>query len=250
MIVLQPLQGTRKQIEDILDDAGRFLRAIHRTPRFLEKLLPSVIWGDPDRQKGPLYLTFDDGPDPTCTPLLLKTLDELEIDVSFFILGEKCLHNADIVEQLMESRHSVGYHGLNHQSWLFRLRSELDPVMNPETLEHLGGNNPFSRTKQEPLFLRPPYGRFDLAAISRAHLLGGKLVLWRLSTNDWLESSTPETLAVTLLQRARPGDIVLLHDGVPGSDHVVEALRLAVPILRRRGYNFATLDSLMNKENR
>ncbi len=247
--MLRPLQGTRKQLYDILDDIGHLLPNIQRTPRALEKLFPHVVWGDEDRERGSLYLTFDDGPHPTYTPLLLNTLDELEIEASFFVLGEKCLQHGDLLERLLNSRHTVGYHGLNHESWLFRLRTQLELVMDPGTLEHLGGNNPFRASPKGSLLLRPPYGRFDLATIARARRLGGKLVLWRLSTNDWLASSTPESLAVTLLQRVQPGDIVLLHDGAAGSDHVAEALGLAVPILRRRGYRFAALDSLMMKED-
>jgi peptidoglycan/xylan/chitin deacetylase (PgdA/CDA1 family) len=74
--------------------------------------------------------------------------------------------------------------------------------------------------------------------------LAKRVVLWDVNSFDW-KDHPPAEVARRVLERARPGSIVLMHDG--GRDHqvTVDAVRLLVPELRARGYELATVSATL-----
>ncbi|GMA87764.1 hypothetical protein GCM10025868_30140 [Angustibacter aerolatus] len=88
--------------------------------------------------------------------------------------------------------------------------------------------------------MRPPFGAVDAhvrAALAARHL---QTVLWDVDTEDWEEPGTKHVVH-ELEHEARPGRVVLLHDGGGDRHETVAALRQALPVLARRGYRFEAL---------
>ena len=59
-------------------------------------------------------LTFDDGPSPKYTPLLLDGLKERNVQATFFLLGKNVKENQELVQRMQAEGHLLGNHTYNH----------------------------------------------------------------------------------------------------------------------------------------
>jgi peptidoglycan/xylan/chitin deacetylase (PgdA/CDA1 family) len=155
-------------------------------------------------------LTFDDGPDPVATPLVLDALCAYDVRATFFVLGRAAERWPDLVRRMVAEGHRVGNHGYTHRK-LHRLgpaavRRELEAGAN--AIERVCGAWP--RYFRAPHAFRNPW----VSCIARS--LGQTTVGWCLGVWD---SDRPgaEVIAARVLAGIRPGSVVLLHDG-DGSD--------------------------------
>lgn len=204
-----------------------------------------AMWeGPPERSGRPVvYLTFDDGPNPTATPALLDVLREKNVSATFFLIP-KHVHEgtAPILRRMFEEGHAVALHSADR--WLvLKSPDELAQVIDDaaDNVERLGGHRPC------PLF-RPHGGWRSLSMMrglrrSRHRLVGWSWMMWDW---NWGRRRTASSVASRVLARAKPGRIIVIHDGHhkdPAADrrYAVEAARLIVDGLRARGYAFAPL---------
>jgi len=136
-------------------------------------------------------LTFDDGPDPDSTPLVLDVLADLGLKATFFMTGEQAERHPAIAARVADEGHEAALHGYEH------LR---EPP--PGDLER--GLEAVARaTGQRPTRFRPPYGRAWEAPL--------ETVLWSAWGLDW-EPIGPDRIADLVVRDLEPGAIVLLHD--------------------------------------
>ncbi len=203
---------------------------VYRTPRLLERLFPSVIWGHPDKQNGPLILTFDDGPDPDATPAVLDILETYGISALFFVQGNRVKGSEKLLEEMTTRGHGIGYHGLTHQTWWFRgarnRHYQMDPSFIPDMTQL-----PFTT----PLLLRPPYGRLGPLVVRSAREMNALLLEFTLVVGDWLEGKTRDILIEDLYTLATPGDIVVLHDGSRNGAILSDVLQTTIPRWQDKG---------------
>ena len=84
------------------------------TPKILRTYYPSnLIWDIATTEKV-LYLTFDDGPHPTITPLVLDTLKQYDARATFFCIGKNVMNYIAVYEQILADGHAVGNHTSHH----------------------------------------------------------------------------------------------------------------------------------------
>jgi len=216
---------------------------VNRTPLFLESLFPSIIWGGADRQNGAIYLTFDDGPDPLTTPLILDFLNANRIPAAFFFRGDRIEAHHDLMSQLDFRLHLIGYHGFTHRAWCFLSKNQREKEMNPFSHEESILTETY-RNQNHPLLLRPPYGRFTLITLRQIKMLKGRLVLWRLVLNDWLSGKIEDQIADDFISQVCPGDIVVFHDGGKNGHLLQRVLEKSIPCLLQSGLHFGSLAEL------
>jgi peptidoglycan-N-acetylglucosamine deacetylase len=178
-------------------------------------------------------LTFDDGPDPVDTPKLLDLLHEKGVKATFFVVGKRADQHPEIVRRAWAEGHLIANHTWSHYS-LFcflpphRLRAEID--RGTESIRRICGF--------QPQFFRSPVGlRHPLLA---PYLQDAKLeyVSWSIRTRDTLTANS-SVVARRILNKAASGDIILLHDHLPGgADAMLEALPRVIDELRERGFEF------------
>jgi peptidoglycan/xylan/chitin deacetylase (PgdA/CDA1 family) len=167
--------------------------------------------GRPDH----LALTFDDGPDPASTPLILDCLDELGWKATFFCLGTQAERSPGLVRELAARGHEIGVHGQDHRSHLLRPAPSViaDVARARSILEDLTG--------RPVRWFRPPYGGVSVSSLAAAHRARLRMILWTTWGLDWQEDATPETVARNVSRTFHPGATVLLHDSditsTPGS---------------------------------
>lgn len=160
-----------------------------------------------------IMLTFDDGPHSTLTPRLLDILREKKVRVTFFVLGFKALDNPDIVKRMLADGHEVASHGWSHTALSKISRDQILPQLEQtgRVIEEL--------TKKKPAFYRPPFGGTNakLNEMISGAAPGGaqmKVVLWSIDSQDW-DMTDPTAIAKGVVDRAKPGDVVLCHDVLP-----------------------------------
>lgn len=178
-----------------------------------------------------IALTFDDGPHPKYTEMLLDGLKERGIKASFFVTGEHAQLYPDLIRRMQEEGHLIGNHTYSH----IQLKNHNREIYKQELKET---NQTISEiTGETPLFVRPPYGTWDKAFEKELNMLP---VLWTIDPHDWC---TMDASCVTcrVLSDVEENDIILLHDNYETS--VIAALQIA-DALTAEGYEFVTVDAL------
>jgi peptidoglycan/xylan/chitin deacetylase (PgdA/CDA1 family) len=174
-------------------------------------------------------LTFDDGPDPGSTPLILDALDGFGWKATFFCLGSQVERSPELAVEIVGRGHELGAHGYLHTSHLRR------PI--PWAVRDLRRAERLLEdvTGQRLRWFRPPYGALSASSVVAARSSGLQTVLWTTWGRDWREDATGDTVAHDVTRTFYPGATVLLHDSditsAPGS---WKATLDALPILAER----------------
>lgn len=186
-------------------------------------------------------LTFDDGPNPDATPLILDALAARGVKATFFILGRHAEQWPELVKRVADEGHAIGNHGYFHRKLHFK-----SPAYVRRDLE-LGTAAIESAAHVRPRLFRAPHGFRSPWVTAIARSLGQRTVGWSLGVWD---SDRPgvDVIADRTVKGARPGSILLLHDGDgydPRGDRVqtARAVPLIVDRLLAQGYWFERVDA-------
>jgi peptidoglycan/xylan/chitin deacetylase (PgdA/CDA1 family) len=209
---------------------------------------PTVNWFGGTISHGPrsgnqVAITFDDGPDDTYTLAVRDILDAHGVKATFFTVGKALAARPDISRALLDDGQLLGDHSYHHDYWRW-----LDPRY-PE-LERT--QDAFQRLLGVcPGFFRPPHGQrtpFMSWLVDRRDMA---MVTWDVSAADW-SSHDGADVAANILERVKPGSIILLHDGLDGKVHadrsvLLTALPLILDGLKQRGLQPVRLDQLLGR---
>ena len=122
-------------------------------------LFPSLVWQMPSQK---IFLTFDDGPHPVATPIVLDMCKENNIRATFFLTGKNISGNEQIVRRIVEEGHSIGIHAYTHTRALAlsKERTKEEILKTQHLLQ--------SMTMQRIRLFRPPFGFFSWNTIAAA----------------------------------------------------------------------------------
>lgn len=208
-------------------------------------MFADVFWRGQD-DVDEVALTFDDGPSPEHTPLVLDMLDKAKVSATFFVIGRKALAHPEIVKAIVEKGHALGLHSFAHDR-LFSLRGlkavREDLQRGVQCLEGITG--------QKPRLFRPPIGHSNPRIAKAAHELGLVFVGWSVRALDGLESARPEGVAKRVRAGLKPGAVVLLHDAAERDNFrpaSLDALPSILKTMRERGYKGVRVDRWLDAE--
>ncbi|MFG6462966.1 polysaccharide deacetylase family protein [Roseateles sp. DXS20W] len=210
------------------------------TSRTLTLKREGAAWGTaqhaalPGLAPGEVVLTFDDGPRPESTPLVLKALADQCVKATFFMNGEPMSRHPALARQVRDAGHTVGMHGYRHDNF-----SQLPAEDQVRDLKAM------IAAYVDALGVQPAAYRFPFLAESPV-LMGAlsKQGITVMSVDagaeDWLPGQSPQMLADKLLgQLAKSGGgIVLLHDA---QDQTAKALPFLLQTLRAKGFKVVHL---------
>jgi len=172
-----------------------------------------------------LYLTFDDGPQLEWTPKVLQVLAKHNAKATFFVLGQEVAAHPELLTLERAAGHHIGNHTWDHPM-LTRLPAA---KMRQEI---------FSGVKSK--CFRPPFRDTNAGVEATAASYHQRQVLWDVDTKDWSKPGTAQILRA-ILGGARPGAIILMHDGGGNRSETVAALDQALTQLTRQGYVYRSL---------
>lgn len=196
-------------------------------PDILRPFLGQLTWRRHTSEKV-IYLTFDDGPEPEVTPLVLDILDNYDLKATFFCVGENVEKNAETYSELIRRGHKTGNHTFNHLKGY--------SVSMPEYVENV---KIAARSIDSKLF-RPPYGRITYRQ-RKALENDYEIIMWDIITHDYNRNLTPETIMKTVRRYSRNGSIVVFHDSIKAKYNVLTVLPLAIEYWKAEGYRFGVL---------
>ncbi|MGL5544974.1 MAG: polysaccharide deacetylase family protein [Cetobacterium sp.] len=185
-----------------------------------------------------IALTFDDGPKIKVTEQILNVLKENEIKGTFFIVGVNGKRFPEILNKIYEEGHQIANHSYNHPN--------LRKISMENVKKELNDTNLIisSVTGEDVKYFRPPYG--SLGKSQKEELkknMGMISVMWNVCPQDWEKKYDADQIAKFLVENAKDRGVVLLHDYSKTAD----ALKVAIPILKEKGYEFVTVEELYKK---
>lgn len=200
-----------------------------------EAVLPPsiVVWRGKERPRR-VALTFDDGPTPL-TRDYLDVLDQLGARATFFLVGELCAQNPELVREIAARGHELANHGYTHRPFPKLGMRELSREL--ELTQAL-----LPRTRQGRALVRPPYGAVSPTSLLTCAQQGFTTVLWSLNSGDWVRHDPAEVAQTFTSRTAAGGDIVLLHEGQPWT---MNALPTIVGELKKAGHELVTVSELL-----
>jgi peptidoglycan/xylan/chitin deacetylase (PgdA/CDA1 family) len=197
-------------------------------------LTPADIYRG-DRTRPALALTFDDGPFPIYTTLLLDTLAQLGVKATFFLVGENVQEYPFLAQAIVQAGHEVANHSFHHPHLTQLSATQMNEEL-AQTQDILT-----ALTGQSPRYFRPPYGEYSAALMRVAHNFGLSTVFWTTGGGDYASPSADALLA-KVLKQADSGGILVLHQGVPGTIRLMPQMTEA---LAQRGFTFTTVGELL-----
>ncbi len=184
-------------------------------------------------------LTFDDGPNPPYTGQILGILARYQVPATFFCIGlQASAHPADI------GRMVAAGHGLGNHTWSHPFLPDLTRAQLAEQLDRTDEAVARAAGGGAPGLFRPPYGSRSPDVLRWLGERGSPIVLWDVDPSDWARPGAA-LIAGRVLTWARPGTIILMHDGGGDRSQTVAALPLVIEGLLDRGFRFTLATDLL-----
>jgi peptidoglycan/xylan/chitin deacetylase (PgdA/CDA1 family) len=202
---------------------------IYSAPFWLRVLYPrQLLWRVPTSRRE-VFLTFDDGPIPGVTPLVLDILNRYNVKATFFCVGENVQKHPDVFSLLKSGGHVVGNHTFHHlKAWKSTREEYLSDV---EQANALVGSSLF----------RPPHGQLNrriAAHLKRKY----KIVMWSALTGDYNQNLDGEQCLAHAIKHTRPGAIIVFHDSLKARQRMEYALPLYIEYCLSEGYSLGILE--------
>ncbi len=184
-----------------------------------------------------IALTFDDGPSPY-TPQIVAALVRMHATATFFVVGQQLTYFSAGLRDEVAHGFEVGDHTTNH--------AMLSVLGAGGQRAQIAGDASAIERRGAPAvqLFRPPYGVYNATTLTILHRLHMLLVTWSVDPGDWRR---PGSVAImrAVLRAARPGAIVIMHDGGGDRSQTVAALPRIIRGLRRMHYDLVTVAHLL-----
>ena len=238
LVILLILFAARNQFYLIGEETGDAKNELGKTLFQIETLFNHKLITQANTKEKIVALTFDDGPDPRFTPTVLDILKRYQVPATFFVIGQSCEKYPEIVKREQAEGHEIENHTYTHPDLTKDnvLQTEEEIQKNQAIIERL--------TNKEPHYFRPPKRLFTNNTLDVAEANGLQTILWSVCV-EHQAAKTVEDMANRVIKYAKPGTIILTHDGRLDRTRSVEALPLIIEGYQKQGYRFVRLDELL-----
>lgn len=187
-----------------------------------------------------LALTFDDGPTLTTLDEILETLAARNVRATFFVNGKELAAEPGAGQRLVAAGHELGNHTYSHQRMIFK-----SPKFVREEVERTDALIRAAGHKGE-IYFRPPFGWKLVGLPWFLQTTGRTSVTWDLEPDSFPEvAASPASIVVHVVERARPGSIILLHIWHQSRRTSLTAVPMVIDALSAKGYRFVTVGDLL-----
>jgi len=185
--------------------------ALRRLYRLIGKIINKKIGPITNVQtdKPLVAITFDDGPNPVTTPILLTLFKQFHAHGTFFMVGQEALKYKSLVHEMANDGHEIGNHTMDHIS--------MNSIDRKERWKQMQDCKKVLSPYGERYF-RPPYGEQTVWTNFDAMLHGYQVVGWGLDVSDWCNSDY-SSMADELRKKITNGTIILFHDSLYDQGH-------------------------------
>lgn len=222
---------------------GAYIFALH--PYMHQWKQQRLVITDVKTSQKVVALTFDDGPDPTNTPVLLDILKKHNVKATFFVLGVRCEKQPLLVKRIAGEGHELGNHSYSHFKDSRRDNAYFtEEIRKTNTIIH-------RLTGQTPTLFRPPGGYLSHSLVDLSQKEKVLIAYWSYiqDTKDW-RGTKAEKIADHIIKNIKPGQIIILHDGADNGLQSAKAVDIFVDKLSAKGYRFVTMSQLIKLGNK
>ncbi|MEH2067946.1 MAG: polysaccharide deacetylase family protein [Nostoc sp.] len=186
-----------------------------------------------------IALTFDDGPGPKNTAQILEILQKNQIKATFFMIGQMVKYFPLVARQVAADGEVIGNHTWHHWYRHMDVATAANEINSTADII-------FQTTGVKTTLFRPPGGFLNngLADYAKSH--GYTVMMWSEESGD-AQRRSPQVprMVKNVLKDAKPGAIVLMHDGGGNRSRTVKALPQIIDGLKAQGYRFVTIPELL-----
>jgi peptidoglycan/xylan/chitin deacetylase (PgdA/CDA1 family) len=181
-----------------------------------------------------IALTIDDGPHPIWTPKILRLLDKYHVPAMFCMIGNQVLGHEGVATTVTKAGHQLANHTWSHPTKLAgkshdEVRKEIERAQAKIQ----------KTTGYAPKLFRSPGGDWSPTVLEESARAGLIPLDWSDDPRDWSRPGVPHIKSKLLA--ARPGQILLCHDGGGDRSQTYQALNAVIPALVARGLKFVAL---------
>ncbi|MFZ2324300.1 MAG: polysaccharide deacetylase family protein [Ignavibacteriaceae bacterium] len=211
------------------------MKYFYNPPCLLKKVFSDFYW---NTGNGKILLTFDDGPNPGTTELILKKLSDEKIKAVFFCVGDNVQKYPDLTKQMIEAGHSFGNHTFNHKI--------LNKISSEEKEKQIGSVNKLFSEKFniKVKYFRPPHGKFQLSTSSLLKRHNLKNVMWSLLTYDYKNNLSIVKFIVK--KYLKHNSIIVLHDSNKSKNIILDSISFIADEAGKRNYQFGEANECLN----
>lgn len=181
---------------------------------------------------GRVALTFDDGPNPVWTPVILDILDAYDVKATFFVNGFRVDAYPEVAAEVVRRGHSLQNHGYGHQ--------RVTELGNGGVMREIvrGAVSITAATGTTPTCFRPGWGLTSDRIRRIAAENGEAVVLWSVDSHDYGHQSGAGNIA-SVLKDLQDGDVILMHDSIGWAAR--DSLPVIIEAVRALGLEFDTI---------
>lgn len=181
-----------------------------------------------------VWLTIDDGPSPAHTVAMLDLLDRFQARATFFVIGKRAEEYPHLLTEILARGHEIANHTYSHPSGMFwaagpgRIAAEIDLCAD---LLRAAPDRPAR-------FFRAPVGLKNVFVHPELNRRRLALIGWSVRGLDTVRRD-PAQVAARIARAARPGAIVVLHEGhrvARNPEFHPRCLELTLSRLAEKGY--------------
>lgn len=187
--------------------------------------------------KNELAITFDDGPDASVTPEVLRILEKHQVKATFFCIGRKAEAEPEIIKRILSEGHTIANHSYSHSYFtgFFSTKKLINDLEKcTEVIEKITG--------QRPKFFRPPFGVTNPNIKRAVSKLSLTTIGWSLRTLDTVSSAKKIRRR---LKNTKAGNIVLFHDNLYKTPTILDEYLL---FCNENGLKIEPLNKLINSK--
>ncbi len=185
-----------------------------------------------------IAITFDDGPNPEVTPLILELLKSHDAKATFFCIGKHIEAYPELVKSIVNAGHEIGNHSYSH-------KNTIDFNKMNQWLSELEATDALieTHTGQKSRLFRPPFGVTTPNLAKAIKLTKHNVIGWNIRSFDTVISH-PKNVHQRITKRVQPGAIILLHDTHKNSSIILEQL---LQFLKNNDYKTVTVTDLLDE---
>ena len=207
---------------------------LYNPPFIIKKIFSDFFW---DSTGNKILLTFDDGPNPGSTEIILKELKKNNIKSLFFCVGNNVNKYPELAKTILANGHSIGNHTYNHR--------RLTDSTKAESLKEIKLFNDLLSEKfnYRVKYFRPPHGKFNFNSSKIISESGMNCVMWSLLTYDYKNDF--DIVKISVRKFLGKNSIVVLHDSDKSKNIIADSINYIVETAGTLGLQIGAPDECL-----
>lgn len=199
----------------------------YNPPSILKKIFNQFYWNTKNNK---ILLTFDDGPIPESTEIILSELSKQKIKALFFCVGDNIRKHPSLTKEILAEGHTIGNHTFNHK--ILKTLSYEDKIQQIQSFNHLVKEE----FNYEVKYFRPPHGKFQLSTNNLLTQFNLQNVMWSLLTYDYKNNFELVKFAVTNF--LNKNSIVVLHESLKSKEIIRDSILFIADEAAKKNFSF------------